>query len=87
MKRNLLIISFIVLGVALMAQELNCNLQINSDKVQGSNKEVFKTLQKEANEFINNRRWTDLTYAEEERIDCNINIIISIYVRSLDAQS
>ena len=77
MKRKLLIISFIVLGVALMAQELNCNLQINSDKVQGSNKEVFKTLQKEANEFINNRRWTDLTYAEEERIDCNINIIIS----------
>ena len=77
MKRNLLIISFIVLGVALMAQELNCNLQINSDKVQGSNKEVFKTLQKEANEFINNRRWTELTYAEEERIDCNINIIIN----------
>ena len=77
MKRNLLIISFLVLYAGLTAQELNCNLQINSDKVQGSNKEVFKTLQKEASEFINNRRWTDLAYAEEERIDCNINIIIS----------
>ena len=77
MKRNLLIISFIVLYAGLTAQELNCNLQINSDKVQGSNKEVFKTLQKEASDFINNRRWTDLAYAEEEQIDCNINIIIS----------
>ena len=77
MKRNILIISFLSLFVWLGAQELNCNLQINSDKVQGSNKEVFKTLQKDASEFMNNRRWTDLSFSDNERIDCNISILIN----------
>ena len=61
----------------MQAQELNCNLQINSDKIQGSNKSVFTTLQKSATEFLNNRRWTELAYEENERIECNINIIIN----------
>lgn len=64
------------LGLA-HAQELNCNLQINSDKIQGSNKSVFATLQKSATEFLNNRRWTELAFEEHERIECNINIIIN----------
>jgi len=59
------------------AQELNCNLTINSDQIQGTNKSVFNTLQKSATEFINNRRWTDLTFAQQERIECNINIVIN----------
>lgn len=73
-------ILFIAVGLLFglaSAQELNCNLQINSDKIQGSNKSVFTTLQKSASEFLNNRRWTDLTYDENERIECNINIIIN----------
>jgi hypothetical protein len=61
----------------LTAQELNCNLVINSDMIQGTNKSVFTTLEKSAAEFVNNRRWTDLSYAQHERIDCNMNIIIS----------
>ena len=61
---------------ALSAQELNCNLTINSDQIQGSNKSVFNTLQKSASEFIYNRRWTELSYAQQERIDCNMNIIV-----------
>lgn len=59
------------------AQELNCNIQINSDKVQGSNKSVFSTLQKSINEFMNNRRWTELTYEDNERIECTMSIIIN----------
>lgn len=61
---------------ALYSQELNCNLIINSDQIQGSNRAVFNTLQRSAQEFINNRRWTDLTFNQNERIECNINIIV-----------
>lgn len=73
---------FIIIAISFVfgrtnAQELNCNLQINSDKIQGSNKSVFTTLQKSATEFLNNRRWTDLNFEENERIECNINIIIN----------
>lgn len=61
---------------ALKGQELNCNIQINSDQVQGTNKSVFSTLQKSVAEFVNNRRWTELNFSPEERIDCNMTIIV-----------
>ena len=77
MKIRLLIIAISFFFGWVQAQELNCNLQINSDKIQGSNKSVFTTLQKSATEFLNNRRWTELAYEENERIECNINIIIN----------
>lgn len=74
--RILIIMVGLLCGVA-NAQELKCNLQINSEKIQGSNKSVFTTLQTAVTEFVNNRRWTDLTYDENERIECNINIVIN----------
>lgn len=61
---------------AISAQELNCNVQINSDQVQGTNKSVFSTLQKSVSEFMNTRHWSDMTLANNEKIDCNINIIV-----------
>lgn len=61
------------------AQELNCNLQINSSQIQIANKQVFETLQKDLNDFMNNRHWTSGIYAVGERIDCNFMITIQSY--------
>ncbi|MDD3078877.1 MAG: DUF4835 family protein [Paludibacter sp.] len=58
------------------AQELNCNIQINSDQVSGTSKSVFNTLKKSVSDFINNRRWTDMTFAEAEKIECSMNIVV-----------
>jgi hypothetical protein len=57
--------------------ELNARLTINSDKIQGSSKQIFTTLQTALNEFINNKRWTTATFAQNERIDCTFTIILS----------
>ena len=62
---------------AVQAQELNARVTINSDKIQGSNKDVFTTLQKALTEFINNKKWTDATFAVNERIDCSFTIVMS----------
>ena len=59
------------------AQELQCNFQVNSDQIQGSNKEIFQTLQRSLTEFINNTRWTNLVFAESEKIECNMTLIIA----------
>ena len=77
MKIKLFILTLFLTTAWAHAQELKCNLQINSDKIQGSNKSVFQTLQKDATEFLNNRRWTELNYQESERIECNLNFIIN----------
>jgi len=60
----------------LQAQELNCTVQINSDQIQGTNKSVFSTLQKSISEFMNNRRWTELSFSSEERIESTLNIVV-----------
>jgi len=80
MKKSLTILAFVCLLIpALHAQELNCNVSINSDKIQGSDKEVFETLRQSVTEFINSNKWTNLTFSPVERIDCNLLIIIQAY--------
>ncbi len=54
------------------AQELRCNVQIVSQQIQGTNKQVFQTLQNAIYEFMNNRVWTNHVYSMEERIECNL---------------
>ena len=42
-----------------VGQELNCAVEINTDKVQNANKEVFSTLQSAISDYMNTQRWTD----------------------------
>ena len=61
----------------LPAQELSCRVQINSDKIQGTNKQVFTTLQQAVTEYINTRKWSDAQIAVNEKIDCNLLIVVN----------
>ncbi len=70
---SLLIIFFVFLTVV-YAQELRCNVSISATKIQGANRNVFRTMQADLYEFMNNRKWTDHVYAMDERIECNIFI-------------
>lgn len=69
-------ILFFSLFQFISAQELNCNININSDLIQGTNKSIFTTLQKSMYEFVNNRKWTEMTFTPEERIECTMNITV-----------
>ena len=54
------------------SQELNCNVQISAQKIQGSNRQVFESMQRDIYEFMNNTVWTNHVFSYAERIDCNI---------------
>ena len=45
--------------------------------MQATNKQVFTTLQNALTEFINNKKWTDATFAVNERIECSMTILIT----------
>jgi hypothetical protein len=60
----------------LQAQELNARISINSDRIQGTNRNVFTTLERALNQFINGTRWSSTTFATNERIDCSFSVII-----------
>ena len=63
-----------MLPAALSAQELNCNVQVSAQKIQGSNRQVFENMQRDIYEFMNNTIWTNNVFSYAERIDCNILI-------------
>jgi hypothetical protein len=56
------------------AQELNCNVQVTAQAIQGSNREVFESMQHDLYEFLNNTVWTNNVFSYAERIDCNLLI-------------
>ncbi len=64
-------------GFIVSAQELICNVRVNSSQVQTSERKVFQSMQKSIYEFINNTQWTSTNIQSEERIECSILINIS----------
>ncbi|MFC2151890.1 DUF4835 family protein [Bacteroidota bacterium] len=73
-KLIVLIFVILVLVFSSYSQELRCNIQVVSSQIQGTNKQVFQTLQTAIYEFMNNSAWTNHVYSNEERIECNIVI-------------
>lgn len=61
------------------AQELKANVTLNTEKIQGTNTEVFDVLKTSLDEFINNTKWTNFEYEEHERISCNFSFVVESY--------
>lgn len=70
--------------MAINAQELNCNVQVSAQKIQGSNRQVFENMQRDIYEFMNNTVWTNHVYSYAERIDCNLLITINDQISADD---
>lgn len=73
-KKYYLLILLILVPVMIYSQELNCNVQISAQRIQGSNRQVFENMQRDIYEFMNNTVWTNHVFSYSERIDCNILI-------------
>ncbi len=80
MKRYTLALLLILMVIpAMVAQELNCRVVVNSDKIQGTNKEVFNTLQNAIQEYMNDTKFTSVQLSPSERIECTLQFIVSEY--------
>ena len=77
--RNFLFVLSFVLSFAIFSQELNCEIVVNAQQTGNENVQVFKTLETQLNEFINNTHWTNKTFAPQERINCSMVINIDNY--------
>ena len=61
------------------AQELNCTVEVNSDQIQNSSKEVFETLEQAIAEYVNTNKWTNAQFAANEKIECRLFFTIKSY--------
>ncbi|MGI9550059.1 MAG: DUF4835 family protein, partial [Aurantibacter sp.] len=77
MRKIIFILILIFAVVTSRAQELNCTLTVNSDQVSQTNQQIFRTLERSLNDFVNKNKWTNRIYKENERINAQMFITIT----------
>ena len=79
MRKIFSVLVFLFVGLVGLAQELLCEVTVNSDQVGQTNQQVFRTLERSINDFVNNSKWTNRTYRENERINARMFITVTNY--------
>ncbi len=81
MRRLAILFCCLCLVLCAFAQELQMRVTVNHSQIQGTDAAVFDNLQSTLEQFVNERQWTDLQFQKNERIQCNLNITVTKYVR------
>ncbi|MGE6355044.1 DUF4835 family protein [Flavobacterium sp. NPDC079362] len=76
MNKIVTLLVFLIFGFA-QAQQLNCTVTINTERLPNPNQQVFKTLQTSLSEFVNKTDWTGSILKQNERINCSMYITLS----------
>lgn len=81
LSKLLLVALFVLMPsvVSAAGEELNAKVALNHSKVQGADTKVFDQLKGCITQFLNERKWTENTYEEGERIDCSFNFVVEEY--------
>lgn len=79
MRKILSLLIFALLAASAAAQELNCRVEVNSDKITGTNKSVFTTLQEAITSYMNDTKFTTAQYSPIEKIECTLFFTIKEY--------
>lgn len=77
MLKALYIFALVLISISTgIGQELNCQVIVDDQRAQTSDRQVFRDMEQAFARFMNDRKWTTDEYAPEERINCNLSIII-----------
>ncbi|PIF34001.1 uncharacterized protein DUF4835 [Flavobacterium sp. 9] len=76
MNKIVTFLVFFIFGFT-QAQQLNCTVTINTERLPNPNQQVFKTLQTSLAEFVNKTDWTGSVLKQNERINCSMYITLS----------
>lgn len=79
MKYILLLLLSMVMPSVALCQELNCTVEINTDKISGTDKAIFNTLKTAITEYMNNTQWGNAKYLTNEKIECKLFFTISSF--------
>lgn len=79
MRKILSLLIFALLAASAAAQELNCRVEVNADKITGTNKSVFTTLQEAITSYMNDTKFTAAQYSPIEKIECTLFFTIKEY--------
>ncbi len=69
----------------LHAQELSARVNVNSDKLQGTDKSIFTSMQNALTALVNGTKWSSATFAPAEKIECTFGLILTGKADGADA--
>ena len=72
-------LAFMLMPYKAQSQELKPTLTVNTAKIQGTDKDVFNSLEVAVRDFLSHQVWTEYHFAENERIQCNFNLTVNKY--------
>lgn len=75
----ILLVMLVLCPLFMRAQELNCSVEVNTDKIAGTDKNVFTTLQSAITEYMNNTQWGNAQFLANERIECKLFLTVNSY--------
>ena len=55
------------MSIGLKAQELSAQFIVNADLVNQTNQQIFKTLERSVNEFINSQSWSNQKFYHKKK--------------------
>jgi len=79
MRKYIILALLVTLPFVLKAQELNAVITVNSDQVGQTNQQIFKTLERSLNDFVNKTKWTNRTYTEVEKLNVRMFVTVTEY--------
>tara|TARA_R110001592_G_scaffold8084_13_gene44370 strand:+ start:1205 stop:2119 length:915 start_codon:yes stop_codon:yes gene_type:complete len=79
MRKILFLLLLCLVSFTTKAQELTCTVTVNSDQLSQGDLQIFKTLERSLNDFVNKSKWTNRVYKENERINAQMFITITEY--------
>lgn len=66
-------------AVSARSQEFRANVEVNSQKVEGTNRNVFETLKEQITNYLNETKFSDATFSPTERLECTFYLTVSEY--------
>ncbi|WP_297762234.1 DUF4835 family protein [uncultured Muriicola sp.] len=77
MRNSVMLLFVFLLTFTVAGQELNCVITVNSDQVSQTNQQIFRTLERSLNDFVNKNKWTNRVYKENERVNARMFITVN----------
>ena len=73
----LLLLACLLTVNTVRAQELQCEVRVSSNKIQGSDRTIYQNLQTSLYEFINNTKFTEINFRQAEKIECSMLVDVT----------
>lgn len=66
------------------AQEFKAKVIVIAEQVQGTDPQVFKTMEQAITEFINTRKWTSESFTNAEKIECVMTVVVTKLIEGVE---